>query len=295
MSGRDMELISRRNKYISPADFRARMMPTRITVNEAAKPHYVYSTFSMRMTRFRWKQGLITWLKRDGSNLINQFMGDRLSPQCRAENSTLYGFDLEKVELKKLELLERDEKYLKWAGARAIGEAERKARNDKTVQQLAKLEEAIFPPYVPSSVASGDLDTESIMDQLSRTAQQLANLEETTLQQNVPSGAASGDLCTESIMDHLSHSKKRGIESAYSVYEESNRYAPDNALDSQALTRPKKRNKGQGSVDIETSPSIRLAHSASSPLDQAIPQTLSENSPEENSLSTQDYEALLHP
>lgn len=144
-SGRDMEAIKRLDLRISSKDFRARMPSTILTKDrnkpQQKKPLYTLSALSMRTSRFRDENGLISWTKREGSGNVRQYRLDRMSDANIAANST-QGMVLPTLfEQGELRTLNKGQ-HLNRAGGRALSDDTRRERAKNEQQRLAKLHAA---------------------------------------------------------------------------------------------------------------------------------------------------------
>lgn len=137
LAGRDMEAIKRTDPRIGQRDFIARMPMKYTTKTRKRREIKSSSWIGMEMTRFRQKQGMLSWVGREGSGTIRDALWDRL-PRWNKENNTIRG-------LPPPSALEQEQvragnvgKFTKNAGVRALTEEERAKREHKKEQSKRK-------------------------------------------------------------------------------------------------------------------------------------------------------------
>lgn len=139
LAGRDMEAIKRTDRRIGQRDFIARM-PMKYTTKSGRRREIKSSSWiGMEMTRFRQKQGMLSWVGREGSGTIRDALWDRL-PKWNKENNTICG-------LPPPSALEQEQvragnvgKFTKNAGVRALTSDEKAKRRLKKEQSKLKKE-----------------------------------------------------------------------------------------------------------------------------------------------------------
>lgn len=138
LEGRDMEAIKRIDPRIKQRDFIARMPMKYTTKRGIRKSVQSATSIGMKMTRFRQKNGLLSWVGREGSQTIRDALWESL-PEWNKRNNSIRGlkppteWEQEKVREGNIG------KFDKNAGDRALPEDvrnERKAKKQKRLQRL---------------------------------------------------------------------------------------------------------------------------------------------------------------
>lgn len=131
--GRDMEAIKRTDPRIRQRDFIARMPMRYTTKTRKRRKAKSASWIGMEMTRFRQKHGMLSWVGREGSDVIRNALWERL-PRKNRENNTIRGLPpptaLEQEEVREGNL----GKFTKNAGVRALPDDERAKRQQRKEQ-----------------------------------------------------------------------------------------------------------------------------------------------------------------
>lgn len=138
LAGRDMEAIKRTDPRIRQRDFIARMPMKYTTRTGKRRNARSASWIGMEMTRFRQRQGMLSWVGREGSDVIRNALWNRL-PIENKERNTIRGlappsaWEQEKVREGNVG------KFTKNAGVRALPDDERAKRQQlKEQRQLLK-------------------------------------------------------------------------------------------------------------------------------------------------------------
>lgn len=139
LAGRDMEAMKRTDPRIRQRDFIARM-PMRYTTRTGRRRDAKSASWiGMEMTRFRQKHGMLSWVGREGSDVIRDALWDRLPKWNREENS-IRGLAPPSVLEQELVREGNLGKFTKNAGVRALPDDERAKRQMlKKQRQLEKL------------------------------------------------------------------------------------------------------------------------------------------------------------
>lgn len=140
LAGRDMEAIKRTDLRIRQRDFIARMPMKYTTRTGKRRKAKSASWIGMEMTRFRQKQGMLSWVGREGSDIIRNALWELLPEKNKEENSILG--------LAPPSVLEQEEvregnlgKFTKNAGVRALPDDERVKRQQRKEQRKLKKRE----------------------------------------------------------------------------------------------------------------------------------------------------------
>lgn len=140
LAGRDMEAIKRTDLRIRQRDFIARMPMKYTTRTGKRRKAKSASWIGMEMTRFRQKQGMLSWVGREGSDIIRNALWELLPEKNKEENSILG--------LAPPSVLEQEEvregnlgKFTKNAGVRALPDDERAKRHQRKEQRKLKKRE----------------------------------------------------------------------------------------------------------------------------------------------------------
>lgn len=157
LAGRDMEAIKRTDPRIRQRDFIARMPMRYTTKTGKRRKAKSASWIGMEMTRFRQKHGMLSWVGREGSDVIRNALWDRL-PKKNKENNTIRGLPppsaLEQEEVREGNL----GKFTKNAGVRALPDDERAKRQQRKEQrrlQMLKDRESPTTTTAPTSTVDG--------------------------------------------------------------------------------------------------------------------------------------------
>lgn len=145
LAGRDMEAIKRTDPRIRQRDFIARMPMKYTTRTGKRRKAKSASWIGMEMTRFRQKHGMLSWVGREGSDVIRNAIWERLPKKNKEENS-IRGLPppsaLEQEEVREGNL----GKFTKNAGVRALPNDERAKRQQRKEQRrLGKIEDREGP------------------------------------------------------------------------------------------------------------------------------------------------------
>lgn len=142
LAGRDMEAIKRTDPRIRQRDFIARMPMKYTTKTGKRRKAKSASWIGMEMTRFRQKHGMLSWVGREGSDVIRNALWKRL-PKKNREKNTIRGLPppsaLEQEEVREGNL----GKFTKNAGVRALPNDERAKRQQRKEQR--RLQKLIDP------------------------------------------------------------------------------------------------------------------------------------------------------
>ena len=138
LAGRDMEAIKRTDPRIRQRDFIARMPKKYTTRTGKRRNAKSASWIGMEMTRFRQRHGMLSWVGREGSDVIRTALWERL-PQQNKNQNTIRGLappsPLEQEKVRQGNV----GKFVKNAGVRALPDDERAKRQQrKERRQLQK-------------------------------------------------------------------------------------------------------------------------------------------------------------
>lgn len=136
--GRDMEAIKRIDPRIKQRDFIARMPMKYTTKRGIRKSVQSATSIGMKMTRFRQKNGMLSWVGREGSQTIRDALWEGL-PEWNRRNNSIRGlkppseWEQEKVREGNIGKFDRN------AGDRALPEDVRNERKAKKQERLERL------------------------------------------------------------------------------------------------------------------------------------------------------------
>lgn len=134
-----MEYIRRQDTRITLLDFRARMPHVRVTLRGNETPLGTINVISMALNRFRLREACPTWIHRQGSDRIVDYIKSLLSKEGLAANSTeeLPGLNMRQQRMYR-EL--NKGRFPNRAGGRALSPKTRAERDEKEERRAAKRE-----------------------------------------------------------------------------------------------------------------------------------------------------------
>lgn len=129
LSGRDMEAMKRTDPRIQQRDIMARMPLYHTTRAGIRKNVQSHSSIGMRMTRFRQKEGMLSWKERDGSQAIQNALWGRLPRENQLANS-IAGLKPPTEAEQRETRMGNAGRFLNRAGRRALPKEERERRQE---------------------------------------------------------------------------------------------------------------------------------------------------------------------
>lgn len=183
LAGRDMEAIKRTDPRIRQRDFIARMPMKYTTRTRKRRNAKSASWIGMEMTRFRQKNGMLSWVGREGSGTIRDALWDRL-PRRNKENNTIRGLPpptaLEQEQVREGNV----GKFTKNAGIRALTDDERAKRKLKKEQSKRKKLQVKEGPATGVSRSKRTAPTSEIDDMAGRDGRRGKQAQNSRTQQN---------------------------------------------------------------------------------------------------------------